>query len=100
LTDNLLFKYKTLYNENIRSGKLQITWDNNEIEQRLRTGKKLTAKLSIEFGSKRNTILGSIVPFKIKGDKKLIKTGYECGFGDMNSLGFGMVDIGNEKNYQ
>ncbi|HIP93397.1 MAG TPA: CRISPR-associated endoribonuclease Cas6 [Desulfurobacteriaceae bacterium] len=30
--------------------------------------------------------------FEIEGDKELIKFGYECGFGEKNSMGFGMVE--------
>ncbi|MCF7911366.1 MAG: CRISPR-associated endoribonuclease Cas6 [Candidatus Cloacimonetes bacterium] len=30
-------------------------------------------------------------PFEIKADKELIKIGYNCGFGELNSAGFGMV---------
>lgn len=30
--------------------------------------------------------------FKVKGSPGLIKTGYECGFGAKNSMGFGMVE--------
>ncbi|WP_048202244.1 CRISPR-associated endoribonuclease Cas6 [Methanocaldococcus bathoardescens] len=29
--------------------------------------------------------------FKVWGDYELIKFGYECGFGEKNSMGFGMV---------
>ncbi len=36
--------------------------------------------------------------FKIKGDKELLKFGYECGFGEKNSMGFGMVGIGGNIN--
>ena len=93
ITDNLSYKYKTLYNENLKAGKFQIEWDKEFIAQRMKMGKKLTAKLSVEFGTKRNSIFGSMVPFTLKGNKELIKVGYECGFGDMNSLGFGMTNI-------
>lgn len=93
ISENLAYKYKTLYNENIRPFKFQLEWDNEFITQNLNSGKKLTSKLSVEFGNKKNTVLGSSVPFTIKGNEKLIRVGYECGFGDMNSLGFGMVDI-------
>lgn len=93
INDNLSYKYRTLYNENIKTGKLQFEWDQEVISERLQTGKRLTAKLSVEFGTKKSSIIGSMVPFTLRGNKELIKAGYECGFGDMNSLGFGMTDI-------
>jgi len=36
-------------------------------------------------------------PFVVKGNKELIKFGYECGFGELNSAGFGMVKSKNDK---
>ena len=35
---------------------------------------------------------GILCPFRVSGSVALIQTGYECGFGDKNSAGFGMVD--------
>ncbi|MCF7911364.1 MAG: hypothetical protein K9M99_02460 [Candidatus Cloacimonetes bacterium] len=32
-----------------------------------------------------------IINFQIRADKELIKIGYTCGFGELNSAGFGMV---------
>ncbi|OYT33337.1 hypothetical protein B6U96_16165 [Archaeoglobales archaeon ex4484_92] len=31
--------------------------------------------------------------FGVKGDRKLIEFGYETGFGEKNSMGFGMVKV-------
>ncbi|MCL2142188.1 MAG: CRISPR-associated endoribonuclease Cas6 [Methanimicrococcus sp.] len=33
--------------------------------------------------------------FSIKGDDEFIRFGYECGFGEKNSMGFGMVEANN-----
>lgn len=42
----------------------------------------------------RNTYhRGSMMTFRVEGDRDLISLGYEVGFGEKNSLGFGMVDI-------
>jgi CRISPR-associated endoribonuclease Cas6 len=32
-------------------------------------------------------------PFTITADPQLIQLGYECGFGENNSAGFGMVEV-------
>ncbi|MCX7910914.1 MAG: hypothetical protein N2505_04965, partial [Endomicrobia bacterium] len=31
-------------------------------------------------------------PFEAEGSQDLIRFGYECGFGELNSAGFGMVE--------
>ena len=41
---------------------------------------------------KNNFVRCSNLLFSIKGDDELIRFGYECGFGEKNSMGFGMVD--------
>lgn len=38
-------------------------------------------------------IRGTLCPFSVIGSPALIRVGYECGFGDKNSAGFGMVEI-------
>lgn len=38
-------------------------------------------------------IRGILCPFRVSGSPELIQVGYECGFGDKNSAGFGMVGI-------
>ncbi|MHA1827019.1 MAG: CRISPR-associated endoribonuclease Cas6, partial [Candidatus Heimdallarchaeaceae archaeon] len=35
--------------------------------------------------------------FKAYGDDELIKVGYQAGFGEKNSLGFGMVKVDKNK---
>ena len=38
-------------------------------------------------------IRGVVSPFHVIGAPELIHIGYECGFGDKNSMGFGMADV-------
>ena len=38
-------------------------------------------------------IRGIVCPFRVSGSRALIQVGYECGFGDKNSAGFGMVGL-------
>lgn len=42
---------------------------------------------------KGTKIRGVFAPFHVIGAPELIRIGYECGFGDKNSMGFGMVEI-------
>ena len=45
---------------------------------------------------KDTDIFGYLAPFKVEGSPELIRIGYECGFGDGNSKGFGMVELDRE----
>ena len=38
-------------------------------------------------------IRGVLCPFHVSGSAALMQTGYDCGFGDKNSAGFGMADV-------
>ena len=38
-------------------------------------------------------VRGVLCPFRVSGNPALIQIGYECGFGDKNSAGFGMVEV-------
>ena len=38
-------------------------------------------------------IVGSFAPFIAEGDPELLMIGYECGFGEKNASGFGMVEV-------
>lgn len=40
----------------------------------------------------------SLMRFEVKGDRELLRLGYEAGFGEKNSMGFGMVKV--TKNYE
>lgn len=42
---------------------------------------------------KDTKIFGYLAPFTVQGDIELIRMGYECGFGDKNSAGLGMVEV-------
>jgi CRISPR-associated endoribonuclease Cas6 len=42
-------------------------------------------------------IIGMEAPLLLKGDPELIKIGYECGLGENNSAGFGMIELVDKK---
>lgn len=79
---NLLKKYEAFYGEKIDAD-FHIEPDWSYIERR----KKITKLVSI----KDIKVRGCVFPFTAVGDPRLIKLGYEAGFGEKNSLGFGMV---------
>jgi CRISPR-associated endoribonuclease Cas6 len=74
--DNALFKFliDQLYVERM-SGKVQ---------------KLITLK---QGRSDETKIKGTFAPFRLQAPKELIEVGYECGFGEKNSQGFGMVKV-------
>ena len=42
---------------------------------------------------KNETVIGASAPFVVVGSPELIQLGYDCGFGQKNALGFGMVRV-------
>ncbi len=78
LISNLIRKYSHFYNKKKENPKLSVKF--------------------IRFKPKRHRILNTyhrcvLGEFLVEGDKELIKFAYECGFGEKNSMGFGMVKI-------
>lgn len=89
LTINLQNKYELVYNKKSK-GKIEIEWDENYLQRHPRITKKITIN---EFGLHPVEIIGIQAPFEIKGDPNLICIGYQCGFGEKNSMGFGMAEV-------
>lgn len=93
LTQNLINKYNMIYNEQIQSSNLKLEWDKNYIDRRLAKHQYVVKKITIKADDNIPIdIIGNQIPFEITGNTELIKVGYECGFGEKNSMGFGMVD--------
>lgn len=89
LTKNLLNKKGLLNRNQTIDGFCNLIWD----EEYLKKNKRITKKITInENGRFPIDVIGIQAPFTIEGDPELIKVGYECGFGEKNSMGFGMVN--------
>ncbi|CCK79128.1 CRISPR-associated protein, Cas6 family [Desulfobacula toluolica Tol2] len=88
LKKNLINKYETINNipyENMKFP-FQFHFENNYIVKRNGRISKL-----IEF--KNNIKVKAMeAPFYIEADPELIKIGYDCGWGEKNSAGFGCVE--------
>ncbi len=89
LTNNLRNKYEIISNKK-NEGEVTLVFDENYIKKHPRITKKITIN---EHGRYPIDIIGIQAPFRIEGDKELIKVGYECGFGEKNSMGFGMTEV-------
>lgn len=88
VTHNLQRKYEALYGKTLPFAKVEWKW--NEAYFADERKQKKAEKLIDIKGIK---VRGWLAPFSVKGDRELIKLGYETGFGNKNSQGFGMVEV-------
>lgn len=77
LKGNLVKKYKKLYGEE---------------RDTISFGKPLSTKM-MRIQIKDTFHRASLMVFEVKGDAELLRLGYEAGFGEKNSMGFGMVKV-------
>mgnify|MGYP005854711575 CR=1 FL=1 len=92
LNNNLIRKYEAINNDVYNNGGVKLTWDKDYILSARKAHKRLSKKISI-FKDINNPVevIGMYCPFYLEGDEQLIKVGYDCGFGENNSLGFGLA---------
>jgi CRISPR-associated endoribonuclease Cas6 len=83
---NLMAKYQTLFEKPPENDDLELTFDQDYINKR-------NGKISRLIRIKETQIKGVMAPFFVTGSKELIWLGYECGFGEKNSMGFGMARV-------
>lgn len=90
LTKNLLNKYLLINNKEFSGEQLSLKWS----EKYLSTHNRITKKITInENGRYPIDIIGMFAPFTLTGPTELMKIGYDTGFGEKNSMGFGMAQI-------
>lgn len=82
---NLIRKYELIYKQKPTNDSFSMTFDEEYVKKRGRITKLIRYK-DID-------IRGVLCPFIATGSPELMFVGYECGFGDKNSSGFGMVDV-------
>ena len=91
--DNLCRKYQVLYGKPFACSEADVTFelDADYVERKKgQTHKLITLK---EGRSDETKIRGVFAPFRIVAPPELIEIGYDCGFGEKNSQGFGMVKV-------
>lgn len=92
LNQNLANKYFAIFNKPYEGEGVTLSWDLDYAINALKKNKKLSKKVTITKDlSNKIDVIGIFCPFFIQGEPELIKVGYECGFGEKNSMGFGMV---------
>ena len=95
---NLINKYQTFYKtdyadrDNDNKHEFKFSFDVNYIAKRHGKISKLIHFKKID-GNMRTKIKGFEAPFKIVADPRLIKIGYDAGFGNGGSMGLGCVEI-------
>lgn len=84
LLSNLKNKYKLIHGEDRTDNSFRITFDKDYVE-------KKNGRISKLVDFKGIRIKGIFAPFTVTGNPELIKLGYQAGFGEKGSMGFGMV---------
>lgn len=89
---NLINKYSLLHGHTYNGEGVSLYWDKTYIDNKIKRGLRISKKVTITRDSDNPIdIIGIQAPFNLKGDPELIKTGYLCGFGERNSMGFGFA---------
>ena len=85
--NNLLHKYRLLHSGELPTDdRLTLTFDPTYLDRDPHVGtKKITFK-DIH-------IIGAFAPFTLTGSPELMQTAWECGLGEKNSSGFGMINL-------
>ena len=83
---NLIRKHEAIYRYRPRDDSFSMEFDPEYISRR-------KGRITRLIRFKDVDIRGVLCPFHACGSPELMFVGYECGFGDKNSAGFGMVDI-------
>ncbi len=93
LLENLCRKYQVLHGREFSCNSEQFSFaiDHAYVE---RMNGKIQKLITLKEGKSDETkIKGTLSPFRLKAPLELIEIGYECGFGEKNSQGFGMVKV-------
>lgn len=90
---NLVQKFQTIYHHAPNDEKLVLIFDENYL-QRKGGYDKISKLITIKEGDEAETqIKCFIAPFTLNGSVELIRAAYDCGIGEKNSLGFGMIEV-------
>ena len=93
---NLQAKYRGLYGAEPPecSTPFSVTFDANYIKRIEENRKSVEKLITIKDASDKEIKVKAIEsPFVVTGHCELLKVGYECGFGENNGMGFGMVRV-------
>lgn len=83
---NLLRKHEAIYGNQPHDDRFSCHFDADYLHRKQGRVTRLVDYKGIK-------IRGTLCPLSVAGSPALIRVGYECGFGDKNSAGFGMVEV-------
>ena len=83
---NLIRKHEAIYGYKPNDDEFSMEFDQEYINRR-------KGKITRLIRYKDVDIRGVLCPFYARGSPELMFVGYECGFGDKNGAGFGMVEV-------
>ncbi len=86
IRQNLIRKHDAIYGKPPQNDALTFSFDEKYIRRKQGHVTRLVDYKGIK-------VRGILCPFHVSGSTALIQVGYECGFGDKNSSGFGMVEV-------
>jgi CRISPR-associated endoribonuclease Cas6 len=93
LLENLCRKYEALYGSPFEDEGEEFLFEIDR-DYVVRMNGKVQKLITIKEGRPDETkVKGTLAPFRLQGPKELIEVGFECGFGEKNSQGFGMVKV-------
>ncbi|MGH7491430.1 MAG: CRISPR-associated endoribonuclease Cas6 [bacterium] len=93
IRQNLLQKYQTIQGEAPADTLLVFEIDRGYLE-RQGGPEKVSKLIAIKEGTAEETrIKGFMCPFTLAGSPELMRVAWECGVGDHNSMGCGMVEV-------
>lgn len=86
IRQNLIRKHEAIHGSAPQNDALKFRFDSAYIKRKQGRVTRL-----VDF--KGIKIRGILCPFRVSGSPALVQVGYECGFGDKNSAGFGMAEV-------
>ncbi len=94
IANNLRQKYETVHRRPAEQLGITFEPDWEYVARREQQGKRVTKKITIKEGAEEATdVISFEVPFVLQGDVELMEMAYECGIGEKNSMGFGMIEV-------
>lgn len=84
IRNNMIKKYKLVHGKDIEDSDFAIKIDTDYMNRK-------SGKITKNINFKGTNIIGFMSPFEVAGSPELIEIGYEAGFGEKGSMGFGMV---------
>jgi CRISPR-associated endoribonuclease Cas6 len=93
---NILRKYEVIYKKEFLPTKFIFNLDKNYIQSKGGSD-RISKLITINKGKEAIRVKAFVAPFTLATDKELHELIYECGIGEKNSQGFGMVEVRGEK---